>query len=393
MPTDAIAESKTQPPRGIDRRRLVFMLLLLLGCGGYAAYTKVQARRPYVWSGTVEARSIRLGSRTGGRVLQVLAREGDRVAAGQAIVVLEPGEFEAQWKIAEGQLAQAQSELEKLGKGARPEEIMQAKARADAATAALDEYKQGTRSEEIARAEAQVAAANAAFEKAERDMERARTLVKVGAMTKTEADAAETELKRLTAQRDAQKHALTELINGPRREKIRQAEALAMEAQASANLLTAGTRTEDIRAAQAAVQIAQGRLDAIRVQMAELTIRAPVAGRVESLDLRPGDLLLPNATATTLVQDDALYVRIYVPETRLGLIRVGDTVPITVDTFNDREFRGTVQHISSVGEFSPRNLQTADERANQVFATRVEITEGRDQLRAGMSAFIKVPKP
>jgi multidrug resistance efflux pump len=214
-----------------------------------------------------------------------------------------------------------------------------------------------------------------------------------GAISRMEAEAAESERKQLQAQREAQKHTLDELVNGTRRERIRHAEALAMEAQASAKLVSAGTRVEDLRTAEAAVKIAQGRLDAIRAQMAELTVRAPVAARLDALDLRPGDILHPNATAATLVEDDALYVRIYVPETQLGLVRVGDTVPITVDTFGDRSFQGVVRHISSVGEFSPRNLQTADERANQVFATRIDITESRELLRAGMSALTKVPRP
>ncbi|WP_437300177.1 HlyD family secretion protein [Sorangium sp. So ce426] len=393
MTVDATAYGHPVAHRRINWRRLLAVFLLLLGCGGYVAYAHKQARKPYEWSGTVEARSIAIGSRTGGRVKQVLAREGDRVEAGQPILVLEPGDLEAQLTVAEGQLAQAESERDKLVKGARPEEIMQAKARAAAAAATLEENKRGARSEEIAAAEARLSAAEAALEKIQRDAERYKGLVASGAISRMEAEAAESDLKQLQAQRDAQKHALDELVNGTRRERIRHAEALAMEAQASAKLVSAGTRVEDLRAAEAAVKIAQGRLDAIRAQMDELTVRAPVAARLDALDLRPGDILHPNATAATLVEDDALYVRIYVPETQLGLVRVGDAVPITVDTFGDRSFQGVVRHISSVGEFSPRNLQTADERANQVFATRIDITENRELLRAGMSALTKVPRP
>jgi multidrug resistance efflux pump len=124
----------------------------------------------------------------------------------------------------------------------------------------------------------------------------------------------------------------------------------------------------------------------------ELTIRAPRASRVESLDLRPGDILGPNATAATLVEDDQLYVRIYVPETQIGHIHPDQEVPVNVDSFPRRTFKGVVEHINSVGEYSPRNLQTADERADQVFATRIGLREGRDELRAGMAAFIHVAK-
>jgi len=102
--------------------------------------------------------------------------------------------------------------------------------------------------------------------------------------------------------------------------------------------------------------------------------------------------MAPNATAATLLEDDELYVRIYVPETLIGRIHVGQEVPIMVDSFPHRSFKGVVEHINSVGEYSPRNLQTADERADQVFATRLGLREGKDELRAGMAAFITVPK-
>jgi multidrug resistance efflux pump len=153
------------------------------------------------------------------------------------------------------------------------------------------------------------------------------------------------------------------------------------------------------------VDAAKGRLDQILTMIDELTIRASRASRVETLDLRPGDILAPNATAATLIEDDQLYVRIYVPETQLGHIQIGQEVPVSVDSFPERTFRGVVEHINGVGEYSPRNLQTADERANQVFAARIGLLEGRDglsgqagvpkvvdKLRAGMAAFIHVPK-
>jgi len=111
----------------------------------------------------------------------------------------------------------------------------------------------------------------------------------------------------------------------------------------------------------------------------------------EALDLRPGDILAPNAPAGTLLEDDQLYVRIYVPETQIGRIKVGQEVPISVDSF-DRTFKAKVEHINQRGEYSPRNLQTADERADQVFAVRVALIEGKDQLRAGMAATMRVAK-
>ncbi|MFO0757358.1 MAG: efflux RND transporter periplasmic adaptor subunit [Byssovorax sp.] len=385
-PSDQDAATKPSPRRFIP---LVLLLAAVVGWLGYRAYL---ARKPYEWSGTVEARVITVGSRVGGRIKEVLVHEGDPVQAGQVLITLEPGDLEAQRLSAAGQLAQAEAALERVKAGARPEEIEQAKARAATAAAALQESRAGARGEQIAAAEARLVAAQASVDKAKLDAERTKTLVASGAISQAEADNADVALRAAVASRDAQKHTVDELKNGTRREDVAQAAARAKEAAASARLVEAGSRVEDIRAAEGALMAAQGKLKSIEVLIEELSIKAPRAATVEALDLRPGDILGPNAAAVTLLEDDQLYVRIYVPETKIGLIKVGDPVPITVDSFPGKSFGGVVEHINTVGEYSPRNLQTADERADQVFATRIGLREGKKELRAGMAAFITVPK-
>ena len=213
-----------------------------------------------------------------------------------------------------------------------------------------------------------------------------------GATARVDVDNADMELKGAIALRDALKHQLDELKNGSRRTEVAQAQARDMEQRPRRSLVAAGSRVEDLKAAQALVDGAQGRVDQIQVMIDELTIKAPLPARVEALDLRPGDILAPNATAAVLLEEEQLYVRIYVPETLLGHVKLGQAVPVSVDSFPKPAFQGVVEHINGVGEYSPRNLQTADERADQVFATRVGLRSGFDQLRAGMAAFIQVPK-
>jgi len=325
-------------------------------------------------------------------VKAVLVKEGDRVKAGQPLLELEAGDWQAQRMMAAGELEQAKANLEKLKHGARPEEIDEAQARAQTAVAALEETRVGARGEEIAAANARLVAAQVAADKAEVDASRARNLFAAQAIAKAELDEAEAAYKGAVAQRDAAGQALEELKNGSRREDLVQAQARALEARANAKLVAAGSRVEDIEAGQGMVAASQGKLDQIDVMIGELVVRAPRAARVESLDLRPGDILAPNATAASLVEDDQLYVRIYVPETQIGHIHPDQEVPISVDSFPSRTFKGVVEYVNKVGEYSPRNLQTADERANQVFATRIGIREGEGDLRAGMAAFIRVPK-
>ncbi len=368
---------------------LIVLALVALAYGGYRAY---DARKPYEWSGTVEARVITVGSRTGGRIKDIFVHEGEHVEAGKVLVQLEPGDLDAQRLGAQGALDQVKAALEKVKAGARPEEIEQARARATTATAALQEARAGSRNEEVAAANARLVAAQVAVDKAQLDSDRSHKLVESGAISRAEVDITDSALRGATAQRDAQKQVLDQLQNGVRREQIAQASARAQEAQASARLVQAGSRVEDIRAAEGAVVVAEGRVASIQVLIDELTIKAPRSALVETLDLRPGDILGPNAAAATLLEDDQLYVRIYVPETRIGRIKIGEAVPVTVDSFPGKTFAGVVEHINIVGEYSPRNIQTADERADQVFATRVGLREGKDVLRAGMAAFIQVPK-
>ena len=230
------------------------------------------------------------------------------------------------------------------------------------------------------------------MEKAQLDANRLHALAQSGATARVDVDNVDMELKGAIALRDALKHQLDQLKNGSRRTEVVQAQAREMEQSASERLVAAGSRVEDLKAAKAEVDGAQARVDQIQSMIDELTISAPLPSRIEALDLRPGDIIAANATAAVLLEEKQLYVRIYVPETLLGHLRIGQTVQISVDSFPNQVFQGSVEHINDIGEYSPRNLQTADERADQVFAARVGLRNGFEQLRAGMAAFIQVPK-
>lgn len=374
------------------RRPPVLLILLGVGLVVYGGYRAYLSQRPYEWSGTVEARTISVGSRAGGRIARILVKEGDAVVKDQVLIELEPGDWTAQLMQASAEQQSAEAVLDKLKKGARPEELEQARARALTAQAALQQAVAGARPEQIQAAQARLSAQEIAVQKAQLDADREHQLDKAGAATRADLDNADIALRQAVAQRDAAKNQLDELKNGSRREEVTQARARDMEQVASMKLVVLGTRDEDLRVAEAAVAAARGRVLQVQSMIDELQIKAPLASRIEALDLRPGDILAANATAAVLLEEKELYVRIYVPETLLGRLHVNQAVPISVDSFPGRSFRGVVKHINDVGEYSPRNLQTADERADQVFATRVELAEGFGELRAGMAAFIQVPK-
>jgi multidrug resistance efflux pump len=153
------------------------------------------------------------------------------------------------------------------------------------------------------------------------------------------------------------------------------------------DLLLAGTRPE--RIAQARAELAT-----IDAQLAEMQLVAPSNCVLEVLSVKIGDVLAPNQEAATLVLSDYIWVRVYVPETWLGYIKIGETMNVRVDSFPDKDFKGEVEQISRAAEFTPRNVQTTAERIKQVYGVKVRL-DAKTDLRPGMAAdvyFPNVPK-
>ena len=141
----------------------------------------------------------------------------------------------------------------------------------------------------------------------------------------------------------------------------------------------------EMKSAQAQQTLRKAELDQIAEKIKELKINSPCDGVVEAVDLRPGDIVAPNAPVLSLLDTSHLWIRTYVPENHLD-IQVGQKFSITIDSFPNRKFTGHVSFISRQAEFTPNNVQTPEERSKQVFRIKVELDEGRDVLRPGMTA-------
>ncbi len=150
-------------------------------------------------------------------------------------------------------------------------------------------------------------------------------------------------------------------------------------------ILQQGTRKEDIEAARAEVERQQRRLDSLLKQRAETEVKSTVSGVVQSMGLRPGDLIAPNQTVAEILESNQLWVRVFVPETELGLVRVNQPVRVRIDSFPNQSFAGHVASVSSQGEYTPRNVQTRSQRAEQVFGVKV-LVDPDPKLKAGMAA-------
>jgi HlyD family secretion protein len=327
-------------------------------------------------SGTVEARDTRVGSKIGGRIDQVLVREGDRVQPGQVLVTFDDRELRAA-------LQQSRATAEKAQRGYRPEEIAEARAAAAAAQAEYEQRKNGYRKEDIAAAQADLDRAKADENRTHLDFQRYDALAKKDLVSRQQRDTAEAAWRIAVATVQNSQQKLDELQRGYRPEEVDAAEARYKQAQATYEKLERGNRREDVEAAKAALAYDEARFR-------EREVVAPAAATVEVLDIRPGDLVAPNTPIATLLEADQIYVRIYIPETEIGHVKIGQKAEVRVDSFPDRSFSGEVEQINQQAEFLPRNVQTRQERVHEVFGVKVRINDPSGQIRAGMAADVKL---
>ena len=313
-------------------------VVILLGLGGFALWRFVLAPRAadagLVASGTVEATDAQLGFHTPGRIAALAPREGDRVAAGAELALLDTSELEAR--------------------------RAQALAQVEVARAQLDEFLAGSRREEIAQGRAALSAAEDRVADAERDAERARTLLEGRAVAREVLDKATLALELARRQRDQASEQMALLEQGPRPERI--AAARAQVAQAEAAVAT---------------------FDAT---LANSRILAPFAGVVTLRHREPGEIVGAGAAVVTLMNPDDRWVRIYVPENRLGRVAVGQRAEITSDTFPGKRYDGEVSFIASSAEFTPKNVQTRDERVKLVFKVKLGLENQDGLFKPGMPA-------
>jgi len=361
----------------MNRKRLLIVLAIAAVLTATALYAGWFHRDTALQgSGTVEARNIRVGSKVGGRIDKVLVREGDSVQPGQVLITFDEKELQAA-------LEQSRANAEKAKRGYRPEEIAEVRAAAAQARADYEMKKNGYRQEDIAAAQAELDRAKADEVRTHLDFDRYEALAKKDLVSKQQRDTAEANWKVATAQQQNLQHKLDEWQRGYRPEEIASAEARYHQTQATLEKFERGNRREDIELAKAAYDYDQARYR-------ERQVTAPSAAIVEVLDVRPGDLIAPNTPVATLLEKDQIYVRIYIPETEYGRLKLGQKAEVRVDSFPKTVFEGVLEQINQQAEFLPRNVQTREERVHQVFGVKIRINDPAGRVLAGMAADVKL---
>ena len=369
-------------------------------------------------SGFIEGTEVTIASESSGRIAEMLVDRGDTVQKGDVLVRLDDAVLQSQRLEAEAGLAAAQANLARVQAGARPAEI-------DAAQATLAQAEAERDGAAQAVVHAQDVISNPLSLDAEIDAARTQVHLTEQGVEMARADLAEMELwhglyvgtggdterawdLQLQASQDALAQAQAELGGDQRylsalltiradpleleaqlhtaQTQSDLAEAQVSATQAALDELLAGPTEEEVAIAQAQVRQAEAAMRLVDAQIAQLTLTAPMDGVVTSRSAQAGETATAGAPLLTIANLDEVRLVIYIPEDRLGQVRLGQKVKVQVDSFPAQVFVGHVASIAGKAEFTPRNVQTQEERVNLVFAVKVSISNPDQQLKLGMPA-------
>jgi len=408
----------TERTRAVALSLVIVSLLATLtsGCQGTEAAGAIEA------SGTIEAEEVVIASEFGGRIEDVLADEGDEVEEGQLLVLLDSALLEAQIGQADSAVGTAQANLDLVQAGARPGEIQTAEAFLEQALAARDGAELAWRDAVALRDNPQqldthIDEARTQVEVAQRGVTQAQaqlqtTIIQRDAYAGAGDDQSKTSYAALDQQvqaaeanvtiaeeqlagAQAQLDNLLEMRSNPvplnaaenQAQSMYNDAAAAVEvAQASLDSLLAKPTAEEVSVAQAQLSQAEAALGILQVQLDKMSLLSPLSGLVSNRSIHVGETASAGATLMTIANLEEVKLTVYIPENRYGRIQLGQQVDVEVDSFPDQVYKGEVVYISSEAEFTPRNVQTEEERVNTVFAVKILIPNPDHDLKPGMPA-------
>ncbi|MCX8036732.1 MAG: HlyD family efflux transporter periplasmic adaptor subunit [Candidatus Sumerlaeia bacterium] len=372
------------------------LVLLTLGSSVYFYQHKKRegiARRQITFSGNIELTEVHLAFKRAGRLECRLADEGDSVTSGAVLARLDTAELERQRERAEAAVAIAESRLTMLDSEIRLlEETLAAqldsrRAELEQAKAVHRELATGSRKQEIAEAEAAVERLKTEMEQARRDLERIQGLFASGVAPASQRDAAQTRYEAAQASLKQAEEYLALVREGPRSEKIEAAQAAVARSEAAVRAVRASEIELELKKLErpiryAELQKARAELALIDTQLADSVLKAPMAGVVLSKAAEPGEVLAAGTPVLTLGDLDRPWVRGYIGEKELDRVHLGDKVIVRSDS--GKTYEGRVSFIASEAEFTPKQIQTREERTKFVYRIKVDLPNPNRELKLNM---------
>jgi HlyD family secretion protein len=324
----------------------LFVIAVSAGCGEAPPANEIRA------TGHVEATDVRLAPEVGGRIVLLNVEEGDRVEPGAVILKLDARDAELAIDRAKAERSHAEAQLKLLQAGSRREDINQAQAEAQAARGEL-------------------AAARAELSAAETDLQRFEALLNANAGSRKQRDDAA--LRRDVA-----------------RERVEAAENGVRAAEQAVARLRAGARREEIEAARARLDAAVAQVASVEETLNDTTLQSPIGGVVTEKLAEVGEVIAPRSPVIVITDLVHAWADVFVPEPVVPRIRLGQRATVFTDA-GGSGIAGTVSYISPKAEFTPRNVQTAEERSKLVYRVRVNVDNKDGVLKQGMPVEAVIP--
>ena len=382
-------------------RRRIILLLLILVAAGIAVYAYRGAHRTpsnrIVVSGNIELTEVNIAFKTAGRLVERTVDEGDPVKKGQIIARLDRDQLAAQrdresagLQSSEDQLAQARTSLE-WQRATYAADVEQRKADVAAMEARLAEMRNGARPQEKLDARAAVEAAASQVDRTRRDWDRAQTLYKNDDISTAQYDQFRTAWENADAALKSAKEREALVLAGPRVEQINAQAAQVERARAAlkmseANVLEIRRREQELNTRKAEAARSKAALSLVDTQINDTTAVSPVDGVVLVKSADVGEILAPGTTVVTVGDIDHPWLRGYVNETDLGRVKVGSKARVTTDSYPGKVYDGRVTFISSEAEFTPKQIQTQQERVKLVYRIKIEVENPKHELKLNMPA-------
>lgn len=381
------------------KKKLIPILVLVAIVGGLLAMRAMRnnGNGGIRLSGNIELTRVDIAFKTSGKLVERAVDEGDDVRAGQVIARLDREQLERQRQaqvaalaLAEAQLAQARTAV-RWQREAVAADVEQRRAELGAAQARLQELRAGSRPQEKEEARAAVAAARTEHERATLDWKRAQVLHANDDISTAQRDQyrARYESAAAALKQAEQRASLVEA--GPRSETIEAATSQVARARAGvkageANTLEIERRREEIAAREAEIARARAQIALIDAQLADTVAVSPVGGVVLVKAADPGEVVAPGTTVVSVGDIDHPWLRGYIAEHDLGRVKIGNPVRVTTDSFPGKFYKGRVTFIASEAEFTPKQIQTQEERVKLVYRVKIDVENPGRELKSNMPA-------
>lgn len=378
-------------------KRIIPILVLLVAVGGYFAWSRMKTDDEGVLrlSGNIEFKKVDIAFKTAGKLVELNVDEGANVTKGMVIARLDREQMSRIRERDSATVLAAESQLTQLQTGIRFQKEMMAgelalrSSEVRQAKAKLQELLDGARPQELAQARSALADLRSLREQASRELERGKKLIAKEDISQNQFEQFQTRFDSLSAQVSSAEQRLALLTEGPRKTDIEAARAAVARAEAALRMTEAQRleilrREEDLAARRADVSRAKSGVSVIDSQLDDTVAVAPIDGVVLVKSADPGEVLAAGTPIVSIGDIDQPWLRGYVPQSQLGQVKLGMTVAIHSDSYPGKTYQGKISFIASEAEFTPKQIQTAEERVKLVYRIKVDVANPGRELKLNM---------